>query len=349
MQMRQTVKEIEAFQKINSVFLLASANKLETKNKEPYWRLDLKDASGTISAKIWSPASLEFTELNAGTFVQVLGKSDLFKEQVQLTIEKMHILNEEEIELLDIREFMSASPYPIAEMWEELMEICKKELTYAPWKKFIHDAFKDAEVKNLFCKIPAAKTIHHAYVGGLLEHSLSVTKICMGLAEHYPHLDRQVLFVGAICHDLGKIWEFSGGFANDYTDDGRLLGHMELALDYLALFLDKSKLEPDLKRHFKHLILSHHGTYEFGSSRLPQTAEAFILHYADNIDAKMAQCAVLFNDGQENKVGWSSYQKSLGRSIYNSVQTPEAQTNEEKMSPKRKKTSEEQCLSLLKV
>lgn len=227
------------------------------------------------------------------------------------------------------------------------MALCKKELSHASWSKLVRLAFKDPEIQSRFCSIPAAKGVHHAYVGGLLEHTLSVAGMAMRAADHYPQLDRQILLMGAVFHDMGKIWEFSGGLVNDYTDDGRLLGHMELVLEFLGPLLEKAGVEVALARHLKHLILSHHGQPEFGAARLPQTAEALALHYVDNLDAKMAQCQSLFSDVEEGQ--WSGYQATLQRFMHHPLRTPCAVQPTEKTARPRKPAQEELCLSLLKV
>ena len=143
-------------------------------------------------------------------------------------------------------------------MLEELLDISSKTLRHKPWRKLILGLLTDAEIIPLLRAAPAAKAMHHAYAGGLLEHTLSVTKLCMRIADHYPQLDRQALFAGAVCHDLGKIWELNQGLYIDYTTTGRLIGHISLLLEKLAPLIKKSGLEPDLAEHLQHLILSHH-------------------------------------------------------------------------------------------
>lgn len=354
MQTRQSVKDIEAAQEVDSLFLLGAASLQQSRNG-PFWRLELRDATGSLDAKIWSPQSQEYTDLSAGQMVRVEGRSQLYREQIQITVERLRVLSPEEMAQQDMSHFMLASPYPVQDMWEQLMALCKKELHYAPWAKLVRLAFKAEEVQSRFCSIPAAKGVHHAYVGGLLEHTLSVAELTMRVADHYPHLDRQILLLGALFHDMGKVWEFSGGLVNDYTDDGRLLGHVELVLEYLGPLLDKAGLEKELARHLKHLILSHHGQLEFGAARLPQTPEALALHYVDNIDAKMAQCQAIFSDWDSGQTGWSSYQATLSRFMHQPQRTPAPPAASrpaplaEKAARSKKLAQEEQCLSLLKV
>ena len=227
---------------------------------------------------------------------------------------------------------MASSSRPPQEMLDELEALCRKEFTYKPWRKFILSVLEDEAIRVPLLNAPAAKSVHHAWVGGLLEHTLSVATLCLRFCDHYPDLDRQTLLAGAICHDLGKIWEFSGGLANDYTDAGRLVGHINLCLGKLDRHLAKSGLDEELILQFQHLILSHHGLYEYGSPRLPQTAEAFALHYADNIDAKITQSRSLFGELEDGESGWSPYQKSLERQLFQAPKTPEAESRKPRTS-----------------
>ncbi len=345
MQEHVFIKDILPDVKIEGIFLVGAASQLQARNG-PFWKVELRDASGSMEAKIWSPLSQEFSEIPAASFVSIVGRTSLYREQLQLTIDTLDILPEEAVAGLDMASYVSTSPYDVEEMWEELETLCKKELTHKPWRKFVFSVLKDEELCKAWKACPAAKSVHHAYRGGLLEHSLGVAKLAMNTANQYSEIDRQVLLVGAIFHDLGKIWEFTYGLVTDYSDEGRLLGHMQLALDYLQPYLQKSGLEAGLIMHFKHLILSHHGTYEFGSARLPQTAEAMLLHYMDNIDAKMAQCRELFAPLQEEESAWTPYQRTLERQMFKAVPTPQKESS----APKAPKNPvEAQCLSLLKA
>ncbi len=341
MQEHIAIKDIIKDNTLDGVYLVSAASKLEAKNG-PFWKVELRDATGQLEAKIWSPLSLDFSDIPAGSFVNINGRTSLYRDQLQLTINSMEILSEEHISELDMSLYLMCSPHDVSAMWEELEMLCKKELTHKPWRKFVFSVLKNEELSAAFKICPAAKSIHHAYRGGLLEHSLGVAKLAMSTANHYKELDRQVLLVGAIFHDLGKIWEFTYGLVTDYSDAGRLLGHMQLALDFLQPYLQKSGLDEEHILHFKHLILSHHGTYEFGSPRLPQTPEAMLLHYMDNVDAKMAQCRQLF-EGMEEESGWTPYQRTLERQMFKAVPTPQKQVAVSKAP------TEAQCLSLLKA
>ncbi|MDD6180910.1 MAG: HD domain-containing protein [Desulfovibrionaceae bacterium] len=346
MEKGQFVKNIGPADAVEGLFLLEEASLQQAKNG-PFWRLSLRDATGAASAKIWSPLSQEFPALEAGCLVRVRGRAGMFREQMQITVEALEVLPPAAMAAVNLADFMPASPFSPDAMWEELLTICRQEFSYRPWRALALAVFGDRNIGPRFRMMPAAKGVHHAYAAGLLEHTLGVARMALSMADRYPQLDRQTLLAGALFHDLGKIEEFSGGLANDYTDAGRLLGHMELGLELLAPHLAKSNLEPELIRHLKHLVLSHHGTPEFGAARLPQTAEALALHYADNIDAKMAQCRGLFEEMPAGEEGWTPYQPTLGRFMHRAARTPESPPKAEKARPR--KVVEATCLSLLKV
>lgn len=337
------VKDISPTSEARGLFAVSQAAQGQSRNG-PYWRLTLVDASGSLEAKIWHPLSADFSEIPAGALAWVEGRAGLYRDQVQLTVEHMRLLDAAESAAVDQTALMPASPYPLDDMLHELDGAIKAEFTHAPWRKLVQGFFSNAEMRAAFRVCPAAKGVHHAYVGGLLEHTLSVFNLCRRIADQYPELDRQTLLAGALFHDIGKLREFSGGLANDYTDEGRLLGHLMLGIEMLAPFMARSGLEEPLQRHLKHLILSHHGELQFGAVRPPHTPEAMALHYADNLDAKMAQCRGLFAQMEEDGQDWTPWQATLGRPVHRAARTPE------KAAPAtRKKAVKEECLSLLKV
>ena len=345
MKKTQFIKDIGFNDEVDSLFLLGTTSFQQARNG-PFWRLELKDASGSLEAKIWSPQSQEYTGLTAGQLVEVQGRSSMFRDQAQVAIDRLRSLSPEEAAVCDLSLFLPASARPAQDMMEDLEQLCRRELTHTAWKKFVLAVLQHTEIRPRLLAAPAAKSVHHAYVGGLLEHTLSVAGLALRLADHYPELDRQILLAAAVCHDLGKIWELTGGLANDYSDAGRLLGHSFLGLERLEALLQKSGLVPDLVRHFKHLILSHHGEHQYGASQLPQTSEAFALHYADNIDAKLAQCRQQFHTFAEDGSGWSSYQATLGRFLHQPVRTPKSAAES---GVPRKSAKEEQCSLLSKA
>jgi 3'-5' exoribonuclease len=226
-------------------------------------------------------------------------------------------------------------------MLADIEALCDEVFTHKPWKKFVRSVLNDKRIRPLLLRAPAAKSMHHAYAGGLLEHLLSVAGLCMHMADHYPDMDRQALLAGALLHDIGKIDEMGGMLTTEYTDEGRFLGHITQGLIMLEPFLQKSGLEPELIMHFKHLVASHHGEREYGAVALPATPEAFALHFADNMDAKVNQCRCTV-PVQDAGVAWGPYQSLLGRSLCRPVRTPVQPVSEEKRRSKAEKKNEKQ-------
>ena len=349
MKQRQTIRDLNVNDDVRSVFLIG-ADSLQQSRNGPYWRLELRDATGSLEAKIWSPLSAEFSNLAPGQLVEVGGRVGLFREQPQVTVENLRPLTDAERDALNLADFMPASPRPPAQMLAEAEALCRAEFTHKPWRTFALAVLGDEAIRARLLTAPAAKSVHHAYAGGLLEHMLSVAGLCLRMADHYPELDRQTLLAAALFHDIGKLEEMNGGLTTEYTDAGRLLGHIIQGLAMLEPFLAASGLEPDLALHFRHLIASHHGEPEFGAPKQPATAEAFALHHADNVDAKIAQWRALFpagpeqsSDGaaertkengddtanavhsspQREELEWSPWQNTLSRSLCRPVRTPE--------------------------
>lgn len=345
MEKTRYVSDLAPGETVHDIFLLASAQQGQARNG-PYWRVSFRDATGNVDGKIWSPLSQQFAELKAGELVQVQGRVTVYRDRNEIAVDALRILDEAEVADLNLADYTVSSGHDSDLLFRELEDLCRSTFTHAPWKKFYKALLRNEEIAAKLKVASAAKAMHHAYVGGLLEHTLSVARLCMRFADHYPYLDRQVLLAGAICHDMGKIWELSSGLLTDYTTEGRLLGHITIVLEKIAPLLDKSGLEPELADHLKHLILSHHGTREFGSPCLPSTAEAFALHYADNLDAKLNQVQQALGGLEASESGWSAYIPGLERSVFRAVQSPGAQSS--KNRPSAATSQESQCLLLLK-
>ncbi len=346
---RQFVKDLVPGLQVVDTFVLLEAKQGQARNG-PFWSLQLQDATGRIEAKIWSPQSQSYPSLRGGQLVRIDGMVTQFREQHQINVNQIAELGEVGQEGADVSLFIPSSKEKPEILLSQLEELCRKHINWPPWRKFVLKVLADSEIRSRLLLAIGGKSIHHAYVGGLLEHTLSVTELCLMHSNHYPQLDRDVLLAAAICHDLGKAWELTGGLSCDYTDQGRLLGHIQLGMEVLEPFLKKSGLESELILHFKHIILSHHGEYVYGSPKRPKTAEAFCLHFADNLDAKMNQLQSLFSTEEEEEPGdddgpaWSAYQRSLERYIYRPKHTPAGGTGRKS----DKKQEESQCLLPLK-
>ena len=286
------VKEIAENRPVEGLFVVRKGEVRKTRAGSVFWSVQLSDVSGVIEAKMWKPESSGLRELpREGCVLAVLkGKCDLYKDKPQINIEQARLLDEAEVKTLDLAWFRRTSSRSIEEMLRELISLCEQEFQYQPWADFVRSVFDDFNLRAAFCVCPGGISIHHAYQGGLLEHTLGVFRLCRFFADLYPGLDRETLLAGALFHDIGKIREYAADIEFSSTDEGRLFGHLTLGVGMLEPFLAQSALPSELILHLKHLILSHHGELAFGACVQPKTQEAFALHFADNLDARMAIC-----------------------------------------------------------
>lgn len=313
-------------QTISDIFALSQAQRKDAKNG-PYWQLTLTDRSGSIEARIWHPHSQHIEGLKPEQFVAVTGQLASFKDKLQMNVTELVLVDPNEAGL-NMTDFLPSSKIPPETILTQIEQLLAAELRFKPWQALCARILNDDTIRTPLLSAPGAKSIHHAYAGGLLEHTLAIMRICRALAELYPRLDKEILLVAALFHDMGKAFELSHGISRDYTDKGRLLGHIQIGLEVLEPFLRKTKdLPQEMAMHLKHMIISHHGELAFGSPCVPQTIEAFILHYADNMDSKIntVQGALTTADGEDME-GWSEYHRTLGRYLFQPMRTPEQAT-----------------------
>ena len=298
------LKELRDGEMVSENYFCKQKQTLQTKAGKSYYSLILQDKTGTMDGKVW--------ELNAGIehfealdYIRVEGQVVSFQGALQLNIRRVRRLSEGEY---DVSDYMPCTKRNTTEMYKELLGYIDS-LKDAQFKLLAESYFKeDPKFKEMFLSHSAAKTMHHNFVGGLLEHTVSVTKLCTYLAENYPVLDRDLLLTAAMFHDMGKLSEISAFPENDYTDAGQLLGHIYIGADWLSKRMDKlGGFTVKRKNELLHCILAHHGELEFGSPKKPALAEALALSMADNLDAKLAGVTALF-DGTE-EAGWLGFQK----------------------------------------
>ncbi|MCR5814449.1 MAG: HD domain-containing protein [Desulfovibrio sp.] len=335
------VKDIQPDQSASGLFIIRRSETRKTRAGGIFWSFLLVDASGEIEAKIWKPENSGLTVLpEAGSILDVeSGSGSLFKNICQLIVEKARLLTQVETASLDQSWFRPTSEKNAAEMWEELTALCEEEFQAPAWHDFVFSVFEDFELTAAFCSCPGAISVHHAYLGGLLEHTLSVFTLCRHFADHYPELDRKVLLAGALFHDLGKIREYAYAVDISATDEGRLLGHLTMGMLLLEPFLQRAKISESCKMQIKHLILSHHGELSFGACVEPMTQEAIALHFADNLDAKMAICRkqLAAHKGSEQ---WTDAIFALdGRRLFCPRASAEAPDQEHTLSEQSSKTA----------
>lgn len=298
------LKELRDGEMVSENYFCKQKQTLQTKAGKSYYSLILQDKTGTMDGKVW--------ELNAGIehfealdYIRVEGQVVSFQGTLQLNIRRVRRLSEGEY---DVSEYMPCTKRNTTEMYKELLGYIDT-LKDAQFKLLAESYFKeDPKFKEMFLSHSAAKTMHHNFVGGLLEHTVSVTKLCTYLADNYPVLDRDLLLTAAMFHDMGKLSEISAFPENDYTDAGQLLGHIYIGADWLSKRMDKlGGFTVKRKNELLHCILSHHGELEYGSPKKPALAEALALSMADNLDAKLAGVTALFDSTEE--AGWLGFQK----------------------------------------
>ena len=262
-----------------------------------YFSLVLQDSSGTLNAKVWDVNSVDV--FDAKDFIKVTGTMQSFKDAPQLNISTAYRADPSTVKIED---FCPKAPRSVDEMWTEFMEIVgsvKNEYLC----KLLNAFFGNEKIVKRFKENSAAKTVHHAYVGGLLDHSLSVAKICVTLADNYPALNRDLLITVAVLHDIGKIKEIAAFPDNDYTDEGNLLGHIYMGAEMVDIQVRKIEGFPKtLANEVKHCILAHHGGLEYGSPKVPALIEATALSFADDTDAKLRRFSDLLAESED---GWS--------------------------------------------
>ncbi len=295
---------------ITSGFVVAAKQVKPKKTGEPYLALTLADCTGQIEAKMWDNVTEAIDAFEQDDFIKVKGLVNKYNNRWQLTIHKLRRLGEGEVEFAD---YLPATTKDVDALWRTLTEFVasmRNTQLKAVVEAFLADAAFAAALRNA----PAAKTLHHAYIGGLLDHMVSLFNVCDLACRNYPQIDRDLLLTGAFLHDIGKIHELSYARSFAYTTRGQLLGHMIIELEMLQAKLPPSF--PDaLKIVLEHLIISHHGEYEFGSPKLPMFPEALMLHYLDDLDSKMESMRAHFE--REPEMVWTSYNASLGRPLLN--------------------------------
>ena len=282
----------------------------ETKAGKPYLALTLMDNSGEIEARVWDNAQRYNEIIASGSIIHVQAMAKQYRDQLQLTVNSLQPVSEDAVSL---HHFMPASKRPASEMKTELFQAIDS-INSPQIKKLLQNIFQ-GELLQQFLQAPAAKKMHHAYLGGLVEHTLSVTGLAQKISAHYHELDSDLLIAGALLHDIGKIDEFDFSTPPfEYTDPGRLIGHLVLGSEMVR---KEAKSIDDFPQgvldQIIHLILSHHGRHEFGSPCLPMTVEAILLHHLDDIDAKMNYIEKLSDTLEGNDYQWSDYQRPLER------------------------------------
>lgn len=305
----ETLREGE---RINEIYLCKSKQAALTKSGKPYDNVLLQDKTGTLDAKIWDPGSVGIDEFDALDYIAVTGDVTSFQGNLQLSIKRVRKVGEGEYEP---ENYLPVSDKDIDEMYQEMMGyIASVKNPYLT--RLLHMFFDDAAFAKAFKFHSAAKSVHHGFVGGLLEHTVSVTRNCNYFAQNYPFLNRDLLLTAAMFHDIGKLKELSTFPANDYTDAGQLLGHIMIGAEWIGEKIREIDGFPEvLANELKHCILAHHGELEYGSPKKPALVEALALSFADNLDAKMETVREVLAGVPENNLQWQGFNRLLDTNI----------------------------------
>jgi 3'-5' exoribonuclease len=303
------ITDLGTEQSITSFFLVHEKEIRNTREGKSYLRLELGDRSGTIEARMWDQFEAAAKDIARDDFVKVQARVEIYRNKPQLSLQQLRLAKPEEVDLAD---FLPHTKEDVGKMYAQLLEFAASIAN--PWlKKLTTGILNDPAIAKRYQRAPAAKVMHHAFLGGLLEHVIGLCGLAKQVAAHYPELDVDLLLTAAILHDVGKLDELCYERAIGYTVEGQLLGHIVMELETVSKSMDAIEGFPtNLKTVVQHLLISHHGQYEFGSPKLPMIREALVFHYLDDMDSKMAavRAALALDSGEPE---WSAYSSALGR------------------------------------
>ncbi|MGH9445583.1 MAG: 3'-5' exoribonuclease YhaM family protein [Terriglobia bacterium] len=308
---RVSVAELEPGRRINSVFLLQAKERKTARNGSAYLDLEFKDATGAVRGKLWDCDRLK-ADYEVDDFVLIDGNVELYQGTLQISVREIRRSVEVEVNLLD---FLPRTRYDPDQMYAAILQRLQSE-PEGPLKQLLLAVFEDPILAEKYKLAPAATTLHHAFLGGLLEHVSSLWQLGDRLCEHYPWLNRSLVLTGVLLHDLGKVEELHFQRSFRYSTRGQLLGHITIALEMIHEKIRAIPGFPEtLKHQVEHLILSHHGKLEFGSPKEPMFPEALAVHYLDELDSKLESMRAQYETEKDRPGPWTSRNRALGREL----------------------------------
>ena len=301
---------------VESVFLVREKITATAKNGKPYLTLKLMDRTGEIEGRVWDNVDALGGCFEKDDFIHASGKASVYLGKMQLVIQNLTQIDDD---MVDVDDFLPVAPRQAEEMLAELRELIAS-MKNIHLQSLMNAFVADAEFMQAYSKAPAAKTMHHVYLGGLLDHSLSVARLADMISRNYPEVDRDLLLVGALLHDVGKVAELRYSRSFEYTDAGKLLGHIIMGVELVEEKVRQlHDFPPLLATLVKHLLLSHHGQYEFGSPKRPKTIEAVILNFIDDLDSKVNGVTSYMDKEKIEGGEWTSYHRLYDRYFYRSA------------------------------
>src|SRR5438309_657494 len=319
---RRFIQQLSDGDTLDEVYLVTDKQLRANKNGNLYLQVELRDRTGAISARMWNATEHQFRGFEEGDFLRIKGKVQLFQGSLQVIFTALERQTAEDVNLID---FLPRTEQDVGRLFERLRTLLLR--LENPHLRALAECFlMDSAFVDAFCKVPAGIRNHHAYLGGLLEHVVSLLEGADRLAPLYPEINRDLLFMGIFLHDIGKVRELSFDRVFGYTDEGQLIGHIVIGVEMLD---EKIRQVPDLTGEpfpaelllrLKHMILSHHGSYEFGSPRLPMTPEAIALHHLDNLDAKVHSFTRDIREDRNGTSAWTPYSQATQRRLFKGLQ-----------------------------
>jgi 3'-5' exoribonuclease len=315
---RRFVQHLADGDTIEEIYLVTEKQLRANRNGNLYLQLELRDRTGAITGRLWNAGEHLFRSFEESDFLRIKAKVQLFQGALQMILSNLERVTEQDVELAD---FLPHTEHDVGKLYERLRGVLMR-LGNHHLRALLECFLMDDAFVQAFCKVPAGIRNHHAYLGGLLEHVVTLLDAADRILPVYPQLDRDLLMTGIFLHDIGKVRELSYGRVFSYTDPGQLVGHLVIGVEMLnekvarVPELTGEPFPAELLLRLKHMILSHHGTYEFGSPRLPMTPEAIALHYLDNLDAKVHSFTRDIREDRNQASAWTPFNQALQRRLF---------------------------------
>jgi 3'-5' exoribonuclease len=315
---RRYVNELQQQEAVNQVFVASGKQLRPNRNGNLYLQVELSDRGGSIGARMWNAHENVYKSFENGDYVRVEGSTQVFQGSVQMIVNRIHKVEPHEV---DPEDFLPQPAVPVDKLMHRLTEMLRS-MTEPALLNLAECYLMDETLVKKLSMAPAGTKNHHAYHGGLLEHIVSLMDLALRVVPCYPQIDRDMLLIGAFLHDLGKVDELSYQCGLAYTDEGQLIGHLIISVEMLdkkiaeAEKLSGEKLPAETALRLKHMILSHHGEYAFGSPKLPMTLEAIALYCLDNLDAKINSFHQLISEDPNTDSSWTVYQPNIDRKLF---------------------------------
>jgi 3'-5' exoribonuclease len=310
------VSQIEPGQTIDDIYIVKEPILRSTTRGDLYIAMYLSDRTGQLNGRMWQATEETYKSLPKPGFVHIKGRSELYQNNLQIVVNNVAVIDPSKV---NIDDFLPRTKKDTKQMLEEVKAIVGR-IKNPPLKALVGEFLADSDLMEKFCKSPAAMKLHHDWIGGLLEHTRNMLRVVVAILPLYPNVQSDLVLAGILLHDMGKTDELEYDMAFSYTDSGQLIGHISKSLLMINQKADSlrsrgTQIDQEILDALDHIILSHHGAYEFGSPKLPATAEAFMVCYIDNLDAKISQVTSAI-DSELSDSNWTAWQNSLQTRLY---------------------------------